>query len=423
MASSWRDRLQKAKFREAEFFVESSGGQLGRKTVVHSYPQRDQPFPEDMGRSDRQFTMEAYVIGRDYMAARDRLNEALEAPGPGTLVHPYRGAMLVSVVNVSGPSESVREGGMARYSLTFVEAGENSYPAATFNTAAIVDAKADAAITAVGDDFASRFNVAGMAEFVSTHAQGLVADGLTALRDISSMLPGVPPGLTSFAGDLDRTSGQTASLIRSPSSLANEMLGLVRGLGGLFTRPENALRAYRTLWPFGEPRYASSSLTPTQSRAAMAANEQAFFGLIRQASTIEAARAASQISFADAVEAAAASRAAGVTISYSEYDNLQAATELRDDLADQLDTAMETAPDATYSALADLRTATVRDINSRGADLATLSYHTPVATQPALVLAHQLYGDAMLDSLLLGRNDIRHPGFVPSGEALEVLNG
>ena len=420
-AASWRDRLQPAKFREAEFFVESAEGEVGRKTVLHSYPQRDVPFAEDMGRKERGFTLEAYVIGRDYMAARDRLIEALESPGPGTLVHPYRGTVQVVLVSARGPVESVREGGMARFSLVFSEAGENTYPSPTFNTAALVDAKADAAITAVGDDFASEFNVAGMAEFVSTHAQGLVADGLTALRDISSMLSEMPSGLTSFVGDLDRVSGMVASLIRQPSSLASEMLGLVRGLGNLFARPENALRAYRSLWPFGNQTAALLGTTP--SRSAMATNEQAFFGLIRQASAIEAARSASQITFADALDAGAASRANGVTIPYSEYDNLQAATELRDDLAAQLDTAMETAPDATYAALADLRAAVVRDINTRGADLSTRSYYTPAATQPALLLAYQLYGDAMLDSLLLGRNDIRHPGFIPAGQAIEVLNG
>lgn len=419
--SSWRDRLQQGKFRDAEFFVDSGGGELGRKTVVHSYPKRDTPYPEDMGRKDRQFTVEAYVIGRDYMSARDRLTAALETKGPGTLVHPYRGTQQVALISALGPVESVREGGMARFSLTFVEAGDNKYPNSAFDTAALVDAKADAALTAAQDDFISGFSVSGMAEFVATHAQGLVADGLTALQGASSMLPDMPTGLNSFFGDMGRVSGTISTLIRKPASLASELTGLISGMSGLFSRPENSLRAYRSLWPFGNNMATQIASTP--ARSAMASNQDSLFRFIRTVSTIEATRAASQIPFVDAVESSAVVRAGSASPSISEFDNYPAAISLRDDLAAQLDTEMETAPDSTYSALADLRTAMVQDINTRGADLAQISYFTPADTQPSLVLAYQLYGDARMDELIIGRNNIAHPGFVPAGTPIEVLNG
>jgi len=419
--ASWRERLQPAKFRDAEFFVESSEGELGRKTVLHSYPQRDTPYPEDMGRKDRQFPMEAYVIGRDYMAARDRLVAALETKGPGALVHPYRGAIQVSLLSARGPIESVREGGMARFSLTFVEAGDNKYPSSTFDTSAIVDARADAALTAAQGDFVDGFSVAGMSDFVASHAQGLVTAGLSALQAASSMLPDLPPGLSAFSGNLDRLGGMTSTLIRKPSSLASELVGLVTGLGSLFARPENALQSYRSLWPFGNNLASQTASTP--ARAAMVSNQNAFSTLIRVASTIEATRAASQIPFANTVETSAATQATGESPTLSEFDNYPAAISLRDDLAAQLDTEMDTAPDTTYAALADLRTAMVSDINTRGADLAQISYFTPADTQPALVLAYQLYGDATQDQMIVGRNNIVHPGFVPAGSPIEVLNG
>lgn len=418
---TWRDSIQPAKFRDAEFFVESTEGEIGRKTVMHSYPQRDTPYAEDLGRKDRQFTMEAYVLGRDYMAARDRLIAALETKGPGTLVHPYRGTLQVVIVSARGPVESVREGGMARFSLTFADSGDNKYPSASFDTSAIVDARADAALTAAQGDFIDGFSVAGMSEFVASHAQGLVTAGLSALQAASSMLPDMPPGLSAFSGNLDRLGGMTSTLIRKPSSLASELVGLVTGLGSLFARPENALQSYRSLWPFGNNLTSQTASTPT--RAAMVSNQNAFSTLIRVASTIEATRAASQIPFADAVDSSAAPRAPGESPTLSEFDNYPAAISLRDDLAAQLDTEMETAPDTTYAALADLRTAMVSDINTRGADLAQISYFTPADTQPALVLAYQLYGDPTQDQMIVGRNNIIHPGFVPAGSPIEVLNG
>ena len=46
---------------------------------------------------------------------------------------------------------------------------------------------------------------------------------------------------------------------------------------------------------------------------------------------------------------------------------------------------------------------------------------TPEATQPALVLAYGLYEDAGREAEIVTRNKVRHPGFVPGGQALEVL--
>ncbi|MEE9357462.1 hypothetical protein [Candidatus Vondammii sp. HM_W22] len=105
-----------------------------------------------------------------------------------------------------------------------------------------------------------------------------------------------------------------------------------------------------------------------------------------------------------------------------EYDNYTQAITLRDELAERLDMEMETADDSVYQALADLRIALVRDIADRGTQLPRLSHHTPATTLPALVVAHQVYGDAGRDADLISRNRIRHPGFVVGGNTLEILN-
>ena len=95
---------------------------------------------------------------------------------------------------------------------------------------------------------------------------------------------------------------------------------------------------------------------------------------------------------------------------------------MRDELSDRLELEAETADDSVYTALVDLRAATVRDLTARGASLAGLRTVTPAATLPALVLAHRLYGDAARADELTLRNRLRHPGFVVGGSALEVLS-
>ncbi len=73
-----------------------------------------------------------------------------------------------------------------------------------------------------------------------------------------------------------------------------------------------------------------------------------------------------------------------------------------------------------------LRLAQLTDIHFgpflRGADLARIVSSTPARTEPALLIAHRLYGDASRADEIIARNKIAHPLFVPGGTPLEVLS-
>lgn len=89
--SKFSDQLQPASFRGIPFEVTASGLKIGRRTVVHEYPQKDQPFVEDLGRATRQITLTAFVIGDDYIAQAQSLMAELEAPGSGHAHTPLAG--------------------------------------------------------------------------------------------------------------------------------------------------------------------------------------------------------------------------------------------------------------------------------------------------------------------------------------------
>src|SRR5690349_9842319 len=129
---AWQDKLRKASFRGVPFQVDTSEGTFGRRGVVHEYPLRDTPFVEDLGRRARSLSVEGFVLGSDYMAARDALLAALERRGPGTLVHPYLGELVVSVQEVK-LRESTAEGGLARFGITFLESGAERFPSNSVN--------------------------------------------------------------------------------------------------------------------------------------------------------------------------------------------------------------------------------------------------------------------------------------------------
>ena len=69
-----------------------------------------------------------------------------------------------------------------------------------------------------------------------------------------------------------------------------------------------------------------------------------------------------------------------------------------------------------------LRAALSTDLRTRALAMPNLTEYTPQATLPAVVIAHRLYGDATRADEICVRNNVRHPGALRGGMALEVLS-
>lgn len=423
---SWIEQLQRAIFRGVAFQVDGTEGSYGRRAVVHEYPLRDKPFVEDLGRKARGFVLEAFVIGPDYIAARDALANALEQPGAGRLVHPYLGERTVTVTEFK-LRETTAEGGMARFSITCVEAGELTFPSAQLDTAAQVEMAADDAIAISEADFSDTFSLAGVSDFVSDAAGDLLNSALDAIEGLSGSLPSLPDAAAAFGEQLADARTGLNGLMQLPGGLASALTGLVSGLPGLVGVPDDALGLLRGLFDFADNAPTVPGTTP--NRIQQAANQTAIRDLVQRAAVVEAARVASRVDFGGGnqtavsaqVQRAAVVASAG-TASQAKFVGYSDVAALRDELADQLDTLAESAQnDKVYESLVSVRAAMVRDITTRGADLARTMTITPQATQPALVLAYALYEDAGRDASIIARNKVRHPGFVPGGQSLEVL--
>ncbi|WP_419657672.1 DNA circularization protein, N-terminus [Desulfosarcina variabilis str. Montpellier] len=401
---SWKDSLLAGSFREVPFVTESTDGEIGRRTALHEFPLRDKPYAEDLGRKARRFSMTIYVIGADYMSARDALIAAFEEPGPGKLIHPYLGELTVTATEVRGPRESTREGGMARFSVTFAESGDKVFPKATADTTQAVDDDAQVTAYYTKREFSQNFD-ASSPGYVMDNAQSLVSRVADKIDAVRRLIPSVPEMVTDFVDDLQSLAQSAESLIRAPADLAADIYGIVADIAGLPDRIERALDAYGQLADlFSDERAVTETVSiagvESVGLTRQARNEIAINALVRRAAVVEAVRTTAGI----------------------EYESVDDAETDRDTLADRLDAEAELAgDDACFVAICDLRAAMVTDFTARGADLARVDTYTPAATLPALVIAQTIYGDATEADAIVTRNNIAHPGFVPGGESLEVL--
>jgi prophage DNA circulation protein len=368
---SWRDQLQQASFRNVEFFVDDHSLEFGRRVQLHDYPFKDDAYPEDLGGKGEVYTFPAFVIGDDYMTQRDKLIEALNKQGPGTLVHRYLGQVRVQG-GVQRLRETNKEGGMARFSLVFYKAGVNSNPTSSVDTKQRVSARADSALQVIEQQFTDQYTVSGLPGWVSEQAQSFLSD----LESQFSSLGVVNTTVTDY--------------VNLPAGLAGQVIGLVGGL--------SSMTQFRKLFSFGNDSATVPTTTP--SRIQQAANQAAIINMVQQSAQVEAARASSTL----------------------DYDSAQDAIATRNELASALDAQMQTADDDTYLALQDLRSEMVQDLTERAAKLKQIRSYIPQATLPSLVIAHSLYQDANRAEDIVARNKIGHPGFVAGGQTLEVLD-
>lgn len=413
----WRKRLLPGSFRGVAFAVKNVQTQVGRRVVIHEYPQRDDPYPEDLGLKADAFTIEAIIVGADYIKARDALIVALKQRGPGLLVHPYYGQRIVTLSSPARISETPDEGGVARFSLDFIEAGDNAEPSARQDTQDAVESAADDANAAIADDFSEEFSLDGAPDFVEASALDLAKDAMAGLESARRSLVPDLTILSDYMAAANGVVGSLNSLIRAPAAYAQSVLGMFGALKALAISPLHALNSYKGLFSYGSKH--ASVPTSTPSRVRQARNQMAMSSLARRAALVESARVASRAS----------------------YDTYDQAVAMRDDLAARLDdeaagiipaptgngtptTTVREVSEPVYQALTALRVSLVRDLTARSINAPRVTSATLTATLPALVAAYRIHGDATRADELLSRNRqmIRHPGFVPGGAALEIIS-
>lgn len=391
--------LSPASFRDVGFRVDVSDLTAGRRTQVHEYPQRDKPWVEDLGRATRELSFEAFVVGDDYVDQANALLAALEEAGPGTLVHPWFGTLTV---NIKDPARVSFDAGLgrARFSLSFVESGELSFPAASSATQSASRIAADNLQSASVSGFARFFTVDGFQDFVTAAANGNLGDmlGIVSSSEIDKVL--------GLSNKLASTLSTAIALVSSPTSLGWKVMGVL-GLSGVATSVAAWTNVARSL---ARVSVRASMATPapsaiyTASRQQANTNAAAVYALGRQALIAQAVGISSLVGSASDSQAAA-------------YDGLIG---VRNDILAAIDAESLTATDDVYAALMDARGAVWADLTGRARDSARLVTMTPPETLPALVLAYDLYENAARDADIVARNAIRHPGFVPPAQ-IKVL--
>lgn len=405
---TWRDEYRPGSFRGVPFKVDTADSSHGRRQAIHEFAQRDTPQGEDLGRKAREFSVVGLILGKEYFAARDALITACETAGPGVLVHPYRGEMTVLCRGLS-VSESAADGGMCRISMTFLEAGEASFPSARVDSVNAISKAGNTLIVESQQGFVERFVTNGFPSFVRDAAAEQLKGIADFLESPGFNLAGEIDAASDFYSSVTSLAGEVTSLVLTPSRLAQRIVSLITGIRSAFGSAStdtskgaatsgNSYAVLNKLVERSSTPYVGRTQTP--SRQQQASNYVVMNDLVRQVAVSEM------------------SKEAVVT----EFESIQDATKVRDSITTLIDVESErTQNDNVYVALGGLQTAVIRGVPQQLQSLPQLIKYTPRATLPSLLVAYQVYGDASRADEIARRNKPRHPGFLPGGDPLEVL--
>jgi prophage DNA circulation protein len=393
-----------ASFRGVPFFVDRNRRTGGRRKVSHQIPFSEDPnFVEDEGLESPAFDVEAFVVGEDYISARDALLTALETKGPGTLVHPFYGTVTVQVgpVNVE---ESKDELGCARFAIAF----EKTLPLPVNPTStAVGPASVISSAAAARSSALAVFNKAtAVVSTITAPVQGALTALSSTLNTLSSTVSLPSQAAASLTSQVVALKSDALGLASAPADLAASVLTVVDTLIGAFDTSQNGnpLAFFLLLFDRFNPGPRPPGTTPQNVLAQ--ANFDATVLLIQRAVVI-----------------AAAVSAVGQT-----FESADAAIDARDQLLGAIDTLNDSASDDTYPLFSQMASDLVKALPADG--LPRLLSYSPPGTVPSLVLTARLYtanpstfatlADAETD--VVTRNRIPHPGFIRGGRQLTVLS-
>lgn len=411
--------LLPAAFRGVPFWVINSNHEAGRRAAQIIFAGRDGIYHDDLGVHTGPVSLSALVIGDDYIAQAKRLKRALDAPGPGTLVHPWLGELWVvtnTPANIGFESSALR---VATFDMIFEEDAEGA-------------SKSGSSLAALTSSIGNLFGIAGnlmssvmgasslsLAQWTAgrdlvSEISGIIGDQAAARQPASVYVPAITPALEIIEQAVAATPGTDNALACAT--------GMVAAAQALVTAARAPLKA-----AIGRPVTALQDADNAADGADLA---------LQIVSTVASLDTYATTDKAVAIAAEAAMLAGAVTlvseISFESRAVAQAwRSRIDDGLAGCLDRIVTVAP-AIPALAADLRNVILsvrsaygRDMSETIGRLPAVMTITPRDTVSGWLLAQHFVGDdpsAVVPFFvdLARRNRLPHPGAIPA-DPIEVL--
>ena len=363
--------------------------ELGRKVVVHEYPNSDARYVEDFGKISGKYRLDIEIqetTASAYKRSRDNLIKALEEEGIGTLTHPTLGKKKVVPVPSSMTEDFISELGVVGFSITFLESSLNKFPTKATGNKGFFGRLYDSI-------FANNESFLGQA--ISAYSSGLevfndVRDNIQAvtdnINDVVSTINGVADEAAAITADIIDFQASLISLLQTPTTLSQRFNQIFGAIGTITDNFETMVDISLNIFGSGNRTQQTGSSARVET---LNENRQAVANFTDTACLTTAYLASTNIDYT----------------SQEQIDNMLS----------RLNNAFETLDpnnydEEIYYELQDLRTQTRLFLQNLRT---TLPYYVDIKTNsiPTAVLAYNLYADSSRSSEIDSLNGIEDPAF------------
>lgn len=410
MDQTWRDQMLPASFRGISFLIPQASVPVGMKVQLHEFPQRDEPYAEQMGKQAQVHRLVCWIIGDDCFERRDKFMEAVQTPGAGELVHPWLGRMQVKAGEAELTHE-FKQGGMAAFAVTFYPDIPLKFPTAKVNTQQQVVKASDSLLDSALARYKSAMAKVDQARLGLARLRNSLSGVYTVIQQQFSTIIGAFTNLTGFVQSLMNAPDSLSSLFSSYFSefsvddyLSDDSGSIYRNSVATATQQAEAVASINTVSDSGGIDAAAAS--------------QATANLVQDALLVQVALIISEMPVASqpvsTATVASVEQQAVQPIVRPEVPVADDVIDLRDNLNEAIFQASLKADPEHYMVLNTLRQSIVKHLTAVAESGVRLVEITPAETLSALVLAYRRFGDATRESEVVQRNRLRHPGFVPA---------
>lgn len=389
---TWRDRVVNGSYRGIPFILNVSEDEKSRRLIVHEFPNRDKPFIEDTGLAPTYINLEVSLIGDAYLEQRDSLQNACLKAGPGKLIHPHYGELLVSCKSVKTKHVNA-ELGIVTLSISFILSELNIPVLANVETVSKVYTSAQDVVQSQKTFFEKAFDYASLPY---KQAQSVLNVINKAIEDIGKARAVIGQG-PAFVQMLSNIFSAASLLVTDVGLLSAALIDLITF--GFLTHDQDddstpdVLQSFKGLATLFE-------YTPTIG--------------IQSSETDLVVQLVRNISIAQG----------GHLLSIAEFTSYDEAQEMKTVLFEAIETAQLTVglDDVIFTNLQNLLAQVEKDLATRTFKLPKVVDITLPEFTPALILSHQLYGNVDSEQEILKRNRIKDPGLIPSDVVIKVLS-
>ena len=408
-------KLLQGSFRQVNFLTEESGEQYGRRLDKREHVLSDTATIEDLGLKWPSFDLTVFTTAEHGGLYGEKLIEACNMSGPGELVHPWLGRMLVYCEECH-PSRSIKENGITRFKLTFSPQRNGTLEARELTAEAVRKAAEFVKIDFAGENFTLPSSTASDLNNLADKIAGW-QNSIPNINDVMNfackkfpLLAGSGDGAASTNSVLAATSNFSSFAVRTAQAGLDYLQEsdpidlLIKATSGgqstaVIGQIERMILGKKIKLPDGV-QLDLPNITITDS-----SRRSTSLGLVVAMERAENILNPALSMTTRIVAVAELARIASGT----DYNSSGEAKDFAAQVLTRIENLRQIAPDALQNKLVALRDALSIDMQARAANLPSTQKYFVTETVPAVILAQRLYGDAQRAVEVFDRAAAIHP--------------